>query len=241
MIKVWKDLSLTGRIVIGVWILCIAALIVFFIVRNNKENKDEVNNNTNTPEVAQVYEPSIGTPLPPDVQSVSNGSNVTAQVENQGEIAGATTSEPFVVPAPTKTPEQIESEMTGTNSPKVAPNAGVDPNAPVPYKNDILKFSIIMPAGTQVLEKVDSVRFTSKTGALYFQVSTSIAGSENLQTIEGQLKNSPSATNITYGTINNNPALKFTATGFGQGTTFIANGKIYYLLGDSKYFTNFKI
>lgn len=241
MIKIWKDLSLLGRIVVGIWAVCLIALIVFLVVRNNKDKEETSNDNNNSPEVAQVYEPSIGTPLPADVATSESGAKVSAEVENQGEVAGASTDKPFTVPTPTKTPEQIQSELEGSNNTMVAPNTGVNPNAPVPYQSTALKFSAQMPAGTQIIEQNNSVKFTSKTGVLYFQVSTSNAGTETLQSIETQLKNSSSVSNLTYGSMGSLQMLKYDTTGFGQGASIIANGKIYYLLGNSKYFTNFKI
>ena len=235
--KIWKDLSLAGRIVVGVWALALIGLIIFLVVRHNDDKKDTSSSDSNTPEVAQVYEPSIGTPLPADVQPNGSGTSVTAEVENSGEIAGATTTDPFVVPSPSpapSTPEQIAASL-------VAPATGIDPNKPIPYENASLKFRATLPAGTQVTQNNSDVKFTTKSGALYYVVSVSDSGTETLKTIEAQLKNSPTVSNIVYGNFNNTQVLNFSAKGYGQGMVIIANGKIYYLLGNSQNFANFKI
>lgn len=224
----WKSLSLISRVVIAIWAIAIIAFVIFLIVRHNK-NKDDANKNSNTPEVAQTYEPSIGTPLPPDVQPEGGSTKATATVENSGEIAGATTDEP----SNASSPEEAQEMM-------VAPKTGIDPNEPVIYENQ--NFKAVLPAGTQVSEKSTEIVFTSKSGILLFQVSVNNADGETLQSIEAQLKNSPSVSNISQTNFNGSviKSLSFTVKGFGQGTAIIANGKIYYLLGNSKYFSTFK-
>lgn len=231
MKNLWEKLSLAGKIIFSVIIVLIIALIVILIVRHNKKSSESSDNNSNTPEVAQVYEPSIGTPLPPDVKPGGDQTSVAATVENSGEVAGATTNEP----SNASTPEQAQQMM-------VAPKTGIDPNDPVEYENSSLKFKATLPAGTQVSEQASDVKFTNKSGSLYYMVSTVNAGAETLQTITAQLNNSPTASNISYTTFGSNKtqAIKFTAKNFGQGVAVIANGKIYYLLGNSKYFSDFK-
>lgn len=218
----FKSLSRAGRIVLGIWLLCLIALIAFFVIRNNK---DDDSDKDNSPEVAQIYEPSIGSPLPADTP----GGAVTTEPSNSadeknGTVAGDSTTTP-------------STEM-------VAPATGIDPSKPVAYENSSLKFAATLPAGTQVEEQNNTqgsrIIFTSKQGSLLFIVSTSTANSESLQTIESQLRNSPSASNITATKFGGKSALQFTSKEYGNGVVFIANGKIYYLLGNSKYFPTFK-
>lgn len=233
MKKFWSMLSTAGKVIFSIIILAIIALIVVLIVRNHNKNKDK-EANSNTPEIAQTYEPSIGTPLPADVKPEGSGARVTALVENSGEVAGATTSEPSTT-TPANSPEQAQQMM-------IAPKTGIDPNELVAYENKSLKFSATLPAGSEVKESSTTIKFLSKTESLYYIVSVSDAGSENLQSVANQLKNSSTASKITQATLadNKTQVINFTAKGYGQGQVIIANNKIYYLLGNSQYFPTFK-
>lgn len=218
----FKSLSRAGRIVLGIWLLCLIALVAFFVVRNNK---DDNSNTDDSPEVAQIYEPSIGSPLPADTPSGAVTTEpLNSGTENSGAVAGDSTTTP-------------STEM-------VAPPTGIDPSKPVAYENSSLKFAATLPAGTQVDEQNNTqgsrIIFTSKQGGLLYIVSTSTANSESLQNIEAQLRNSPSTSNIIATKFSGSSALEFTSKEYGNGVVFIANGKIYYLLGSSKYFSTFK-
>ncbi len=215
----WRSLSKAGRIILGIWILCLIALVVFLIIRNNNDEDSKTSEDNNTPEIAQVYEPSIGSPLPPDVPAETNWDNA----DNAGNVAGASTT----------TPSNEGATMM------IAPNAGVNPNEPIPYQNDVLKFAVTLPAGSEVSEEDGKVVFTKNDGSLLFIASTQPAGTDTLETIKSQLSNSPSANNISYSTFSGKKSLKFTAKEYGTGTVFIANGKIYYLLGTQ--FSDFKV
>ncbi len=207
----WRSLSTAGRIILGIWILCLIALVVFLIVRNNNDEDSKTSEDNNTPEIAQVYEPSIGSPLPPDVPAETNWDNA----DNAGNVAGTSTT------TPSNEPTTI----------LVAPNAGVNPNEPIPYQNDVLKFAVTLPAGAKVSEEGNKIVFTNKNGSLLFIVSTQPTGTDTLETIKSQLSNSPSVNNISYSTFSGKQSLKFAAKEYGTGTVFIANGKVYYLLG----------
>lgn len=210
--RIWNGLTTAGRIILGL-ILVAAVILISFAFSKESDKTSEENS---SPEIAQVYEPSIGTPLPPDV----NQEGVT------GNVGGATTDE-----ASTSTPQ--------TNF--IAPAAGVDDSKPIKYESSALRFAAVLPAYSQVNEQSDGVKFTSRDGTLHYIVSVNDAGTENLASIESQLRNSPTANNITYTNINNSQAIKFTAKGYGTGITFIANGKIYYLLGNSQFFSEFSL
>jgi hypothetical protein len=210
-ITLWNGLTRVGRILLGLILAALVVLVVYATSSDTSENKEE----NKTPEIAQVYEPSIGTPLPPDVPAESGS----------GEVGGAATTEP-------STP--------GTTA-FVAPDAGVDDDEPIKYDNSSLKFAAVLPAYSQVSEQSDGVKFTSAQGTLQYIVSVNDAGTETLEGIESQLRNSPTASNISYSTVGNLKALKFSAKGYGTGMAFIANGKIYYLLGSQQYFSDFKL
>ncbi len=201
----------------GSFLLIGLALLGTILYARSRDDKDD---NKSNPELAEVYEPSIGTPLAPDTP----GNNVN----RPGEVGGA------VTPSPTPTP--AVAPKTGVNL--IAPKTGVDSNEPVSYDNDTLRFSAILPAGTNVTEKNGSVTFSSAQNAWYYTVSVSLQDSESLATIESQLRNSPSVKNIRAVSFNGIQALQFDSS--KNGMVFIANGKIYYLLGDNKYFTTFK-
>ncbi len=225
IMRIWAKLTVAGRIILGIILLGLIILVVVLIV-NAKDDESKTSENSDSPEIAQVYEPSIGSPLPADVPAETNWDNV-------GKVAGDSTTTPSTTndqAAPTTTPAES----------KVAPKTGIDPNSPIDFSSNALKFAAALPAGTNVYEQNDKVVFTTKQGSLLYIVSTTNAGSETLQTIEAQLRNSPSTTNITSVTFVGKQSLKFSSKEYGNGLVFIANGKIYYLLGNEKQFSSFK-
>lgn len=210
--RIWDGLTTIGRIILGLIIIAAVVLVSFAFSKDTDEDKQE-----NNPEITQVYEPSIGTPLPPDVAE-------TGSTTNSGNVSGASTAEP-----------------SNTAPTFVAPAAGIDDSEPIKYESSTLKFTAVLPAYSQVNEQTDGVKFSSANGKLHYVVSVNSVGSENLASIEAQLRNSPTASNISYTQIGNTNALKFNAKGYGTGIAFIANSKIYYLLGNGQYFTDFKV
>ncbi len=203
--KIWNGLTIAGRIIAGLILIGLVGLTVYAA---SDKNKDE---NGNNPEVAQVYEPSIGSPLPADT------------VEKPGEVGGASTTEPSV--------SQPEVE-------RVAPSTGIDPNAPVKYSNTEFKFGAILPAGSMVEEEGSETKFM-KAGTLQYKVSVN-SGTDSLDTVESQLRNSPSISKISPTNFAGTDALKFSAQGYGEGLVFIRGNNIYYLFGNSQYFTTFQ-
>lgn len=217
--KLWHGLTVAGRIVIGVILIALIVLVAFALSKNKDDKKDD----KNSPEVAQVYEPSIGSPLPADTnESVSQDTKVTATVAGD-----STTTESTEQPTPVNM--------------MVAPSTGVDPNEPIVYESNALRFSTTLPAGTNVIEQASKVIFTSGSNKLLYIVSTQPVENETLKSIEAQLSNSPATSNIQSVSFVGQQAIQFASTDYGTGTVFIANGKIYYLLGNSKYFADFKI
>ncbi len=88
----WNGLTLAGRIVAGVILVALIVFIAF--AASDDDNKQEL---------ADAPKPSIGTPLPPDV-------NDNANVAVTAMVGGASTTEP---------------SLTGKET-KIAPETGVD-------------------------------------------------------------------------------------------------------------------
>ena len=210
--QAWNGLTTAGKVIAGLIIIGLVGLTVYAASEKQSNNNEE---NKDNPEVAQVYEPSIGSPLPADQA-------------RPGEVGGASTTEPAAAPAPTETPE------------RVAPATGIDPNAPVKYRSEQLGFASTLPAGSTVQETDSQIKFTDTNGQLLFMVSVN-AGTDSLQSLESQLQNSPSVTNISRAQFANLPSLKFTVANYGSGTAFVYDGKTYYLYGTAQYFSAFAL
>jgi hypothetical protein len=201
VVVVWQRAKPYGKhILSGLLLLLIAALGISLL---NQDDKDTEKN----PEVSQVYEPSISTPLPPDI-------NPDAQPD------ASTTTEP--------SPE-VASDNTNNES-LTAPHTGIDDDEPVYYTNDELKFAAELPPKTGVKETSDGIIFSSVSGQTYYAVSTSPAGRETLQTIKAQLQNSPGVNNITDANLDGWAALRFSSY-TRSGIAFIKDGTIYYIVG----------
>lgn len=214
---IWNGLTTIGRIILGLILIGIIVAISFAFSKDSSEESAE-----NTPEIAQVYEPSIGTPIPPDVNQ--EGSN--SAPSDSGTVSGATTTEPA---------------QNQNNQVFVAPASGIDDKEPIKYLNDSLRFSATLPPYSKVLEQPDNVRFTAGNGTLIYVVSTTPVRTENLSSIEAQLRNSTTASAISRTSFKGMEAIQFDANGYGMGIALIAHGNIYYLLGNMLYFPDFKI
>lgn len=208
--RIWNGLTRAGRIVLALIIVLLIGTVVY-AATYKKEDKPEDNKEGDV-EVAQVYEPSIGTPLPPDVPVE------TPAAISPGTVAGITSDPSFM-----------------------APPTGIDDNEPIKYSNSSFKFGAILPPHSQVNEQENSVTFSNAKGDLLYTVSTHSAESETLTSIESQLRNSPTASTISPTTFANTKALSFTAKGFGTGTVFIAHGTVYYILGDANQMSSFSL
>ncbi len=192
---------------------------ILFVRSREKDNKTD-----SSPEVAQVYEPSIGSALPPDFR---------------GSVSGDVTPSP--APSPTPTPAMAPTTGVNLSEQFVAPNAGVDPNDPVEYVNPTFGFTATLPPGSNVEDKNGAITFITKQDTWYYSVMINDQRNVSLQELETQLKNSPSVRNLKTATFQNSPALQFTSSDLGGPTTvFIKNGKVYYLIGNIAYFSSFK-
>lgn len=225
MYTFWKTLTLIAKIIIIVITLAIITFIVILLVRSKNSSDKVKTDSENSVEISQVFEPSIGTPLPADT---NNGTNTTitesekiAQVENAGEVAGDTTT-------------------------LSAPVAGINDDAPIKYWSDQLEFSTTVPARTEIVEQTNTVQFFSKNrssdrNTLEVFVTAEKNSTETLATIKAQLQNSSSVSNISEVTFQGISALKFRSTEFGSGIVFLTKKKIYYIFGNSNFLENFNI
>ncbi len=198
-------------------ILVIAIITAGIIIarKNNEDKKSETNN----PEVAQIFEPSISTPLPADVnpEAATNNSQEASTTEDTGTVAGEVTS---------------ESSQSATNY--EAPKSGVDPNAPIAYQNTDYGLNIILPARTNVSEKNNLITF----GTL-FSVNV-VDSKETLDQISAELSYSPDAKDIQVATISGKQALKFSLNG-KTAYVVLKNNKAFYLIGQEKFITQVKL
>jgi flagellar basal body-associated protein FliL len=220
MFTFWKTLSLAVRVIIIVVLLAIVGAIIFLLVQKKNDDKTSKTESENNVEISQVFEPSIGTPLPADTTTGAS----TAEVENAGEVAGDSIS-------------------------MSAPLAGIDDLQPIKYVSDELGFSTTVPAKTEIVEQTGKVFFYSadsfKVGSdqkkLQAFVTKEANNSDTLATVKLQLENSPTVKNISLTTFGSNQALQFSSTQFGNGFVFLTKGNIYYVFGNQNIFQNFKI
>ena len=121
----WEKIKLAWKWVVGG--LVALALIIVAVIATDPENTNQ-DDNSGRPEIAQVFEPSIGTPLPPD------------GAVSEGQVDGAQTAEPE---KPTQPPQTTF----------VSPPTGVNDSIPFTYKSEQFKFKVNLEGGTQVDEK----------------------------------------------------------------------------------------
>ncbi len=203
---IWVKVKPYSSYLISLLLILLIAGLTYSIVKKDKKPE------TNQPEVAVNYPPRIGDALPPDVNP-SGEPNATAP-----------NPETPSTPVPTAPPANGDV-MT-------APHTGIDDDEPVAYQNEQWKFAATLPPRTIVNETPDGVSFTSKE-KVYYTVSVSPAGQENLQSIAAQLKNSSEVKNVTI----NSGRITFTIGG-QKGLVFIANKTVYYIIG-SQYLETF--
>lgn len=214
----WAKIRGAGKWLIGA-VIALAILIIALIGLNNQEDKKE--DSSNKPEVAQIYEPSISTPLPPDTNS--------STTESSGQVASASTTE-------------VSSSTEASNSAEqnfIAPSTGIDSNKPIYYHNEMLGVKATLPAESIITENTDSAVFRTKSGALLYNIDA-ITTSDSLSTIYKQLKASSTISNIAQTSFSENSALKFSYQNF-TGYVLVKNGKAYYIIGDAKNLNNITI
>ncbi len=214
--QAWSGLTVAGRIIAGIIIIGLLGFIIYAATNDSsKDNQDD-----KAPEIAQVYEPSIGSPLPAD----SNSS---------GAVSGASTTEPSEAQNNSPSNEMKEDS-------KVAPPTGINPADPIKYESSKFGFSAVLPAHSNVEEADSQIRFTSQDGKLQYIVSVNETGTDTLNSIKSQLSNSQAVNNITQIKFVGMDALQFSVEQYGTGVVFLLNGKTYYLLGSQTYFSSFQ-
>lgn len=207
----WEKIKLAWRWILGG--LVALALIIIAVIAVNPENSNDTDN-TSRPEIAQVFEPSIGTPLPPDGAG------------GEGEVDGAQTTEPQ-----TSTP-------TPTTVAFVSPPTGVNDNIPFTYKSEQFGFSVNLEGGTQVDEQTEGVRFSTKSGTVLMSVI--VTTTDTPANIAAQLKQSVGVSNISETKFGNYPAVSFASNG-QSGVVIVTTDKAYYLTGNKAFFSRFSI
>lgn len=202
--RIWvKIVAMGSWAVIGILALAaILAAIVVAVKLNSRENLPD------RPEIAKLFEPSISTPLPPDINPAAPPEN-----DKAGSIAGANTN----------------NQSDNYTSPK----SGIDPNEPIPYQNENLKISAILPAHSTINENGNQVKIFGANGMLLYVINSDPA-TDSLDQIISQLVLSPDARNIKSGQFANNPAVLFTVNN-QTGIVTIKNGRTYYIVGQEKY------
>ncbi|GEM_PF-1442222 len=208
----WLGEKIAGAAKFVIGGILLLALIITGVVLSQREDEDK-EDTSGRPEIAQVFEPSIGTPLPPDVNEDATESEGTNERE-PGSVNGATTT-------------------------FISPPTGLDPNKPIKYSNDELGFAVILPARSTVQEKNNTVNFFGNNGALLASV-TIVSGPETLNDIRTQLSYSPDVKNLQNAKLANQPALKYSINNL-DGYAFKSNNSTYYLTGQSEILKQFSI
>lgn len=224
----------------GKWLvtglLLLAIIVVGVLLANNGDDETEPETTSDRPEIAQVFEPSIGTPLPPD-RDGSDSDETTESIT--GEVAGEEDTQSSPSEESNDTEERTDQtdnnqeatpESNNSETPRfIAPATGINPNAPIDYSSP-LGFSITLPAGSNVIETGNTVQFT-KNNQLLFSVEQT--GNQTQSDIIAQLKLS-SASNISAETFAGKKAVRFTLG--GQSGLAIQTGQhTLYLIGDASY------
>ena len=212
---IWLKIKSGAKWILAVIIIIALAVAGIFAIVNKDDKTDSTDKNV---EVAQIFEPSIGTPLPPDV------------IETGGEISGAETTTP--------SSSDNSSDLQESATQYVAPNTGVNDNDPFVYKNSKLGFQVSLAGGTQVVEATEGTQFISKNGKLLFYTVMIPAKGISVADISNQLKHSTGTANITTSSFGSLPAVSFSQNN-QNGLALITSEKLYYLVGDKNYFKNF--
>lgn len=212
----------------------IALILIVGAIIGINQNNDKKSDTSGQPEIAQVYEPSISTPLPPD----TNPDNA-----NSGQVAGdSTTNVSATVGEPANSSSTSSSTTTSSASPTtsfVAPASGIDPNLPIKYESSELRFKAVLPAGTKVDEQANTVTFYSASGSLLYNVNVTDT-KDSYQTIALQLKSSKEVSQISKAIFAGTEALQFSANNL-TGYVVLKNNKAYYFMGRNSSLNNITI
>lgn len=219
----WGEIKQGGKWVIGGLIALILIVAGIFSLNNNENNKNT--SSDSRPEVAQVYEPSIGTPLPPDTS------------EGKAEVSGAVTNTPSTAEG---TNQNDTTNSTAQQTTYIAPSTGVDDNKPFVYKNSDLNFQALLDGGTQVEERSEGIKFTSKSGKLLFYVTVSKSGSETHDSLVSQLSASTMTSQISKTSFLGLPAVNYLQNN-QNALAVLKTNSVYYIVGEQKYFKNISL
>ncbi|MEZ4180604.1 MAG: hypothetical protein R3B41_03805 [Candidatus Doudnabacteria bacterium] len=212
----------------GKWIvtgLILLAIIVTGVLLADSNSKDNNDKQDSSPEVAQIFEPSISSPLPAD--GSANGST-DASTEQTDTNTSSNSQE-------AQDDSSDDSGQVAGATSYVAPATGKNEFAPVKYYNDQIGFNTTLPTGTQVKvgQNNDVVEFYDQTGNFLFSISSQ-DNTDSLTTIATQLRLSQ-ADQINTTQFKQQSAISFNLNGY-QGLVFKKNNSSIYLTGQSKYF-----
>ncbi|QQS22762.1 hypothetical protein IPM19_03990 [bacterium] len=219
--SIWAKIKGAGKWLVGGLIALV--LIVGAIIGIN-QNDDKKSDTSDQPEIAQVYEPSISTPLPPDNNSESASS---------GQVAGDST---------TSVSATVNDQSTSASEPAttfIAPAAGVDPSQPIKYENSAFGLKAVLPAGAKVDEQAGTVTFYSASGKLLYNVNV-VDSKDSYETITAQLKSSSEVGKISKATFAGSEAIQFSTNNL-TGYVVLKNSKAYYFIGNSSSLNNITI
>lgn len=207
--KVGKSLKL----IIGSALLII--LVVTGVFLANKQNKQ---NKNSEPEIAQIFEPSIGTPLPPDINPEITPNESTPETNSANEnVTGA-----------------VEGATTF-----IAPQTGIDPSQPIRYQSSEFGFYVVLPAKTVIKERGSQIDFFTPAGKLFGTVSQT-PSNISIEEIKNQLNLSLNVTELQSTQYQNFPALSFRKDHL-LGWAVLSNNNTLYILGSPDFVNQLSI
>ena len=109
------------------------------------------------------------------------------------------------------------------------------PPQPKPYRNDALGFEITLPAGALINTTDTQVTAAAPGGKnIYWSITVYNRTAETINSLINELSRSPSVTSLSKTTLAGQAALKFSSPNLkgAQGFAVIANGRLYYLVGN---------
>lgn len=210
--SVFNDLGEAGQYIITAVVLIILAVASIFIIQNWVTPEPD---SAGRREVAQNLNPSIGQPLPPDV-------NIDVVTNPQGSDSKINTTQPN---------NEQPGIVSGTMTEYVAPATGLNPDQPIAYNNDELGFKLTLPPRAIVQEQGNTVNFFSESGQLLATVSVQ-KSADSLADIKAQLSLSPDITGLQDIQFASKPALQYTQKQL-RGYALKGNGQIFYLIGQT--------
>jgi hypothetical protein len=141
--------------------------------------------------------------------------------------------------APESTPENDTpnnpplNDIRGPQAPATKPKPQVLGATFKPYQNNDFGFSATVPPDAQVTVSENKVTAIGPAG-IFWTLTKYENTTETLDSLETQLRSSPSVTSLAHTTLGNIPALVFTSPNLdgGTGYAFIFKNRLYYLVGN---------